>query len=478
MNILFVSSECYPLIKTGGLADVVGALPLAFDPSITNTTVFLPGFPDVLKNIKNTQKIAEFTDLAGGKSSLVKGTSSTGLNVIVMIAPHLFDLEGNPYVDMQGHDRAGNHIRYAAFSKAASDLSIGKLADLYTFDCVHAHDWQAGLTFAYLEAENLPKGPKRILTIHNLAFQGLFPKEIFAQLRLPSSMFSSNQLEYWGQVSYLKAGVVFSDHVTTVSPTYAAEIKTEELGMGFGGLLNAIKDRVSGITNGIDQGIWDPESDPQITASYSAQSLAGKALCKKALQEKMGLTRSVKKPLFCVISRLTTQKGLDLVLKAIPHLLKNGAQIAILGSGDHDLEHRYLEAADKYKGSVSTYIGYNEVLAHQVQAGADFILIPSRFEPCGLTQLCAMRYGTIPVVTRVGGLNDTVIDCNESALKLGLGTGIHLNDVTENALIESLDRSLGLFHSKKLTNKIRKNGMKQDLSWKSPAQAYNDLYSL
>lgn len=475
MNILFVSSECYPLLKTGGLADVVGALPPALDQIGIKATVFMPAFPSALKALKKAKKIASFNDIFGTKSQLIQGITVTGLSVLMMHSS-LFDVEGNPYVDIQGIDREGNDKRYAAFSAAAADLALGKIIKSIGFDGVHAHDWQAALTFAYLEAAKALKKPKRILTIHNLAFQGIFPHAIFSQLKLPERFFSQDTLEYWGQVSYLKAGVIFSDHITTVSPTYAREIQTEDEGMGFGGLLKSLSDKVNGITNGIDDTIWNPERDNTIAAPYSAGSIAGKAVCKKNLQQTMGLKRSVQKPLFSVISRLTSQKGLDMVAEAIPHLIHAGAQLAVLGSGDKDLEHKFLAAADAYKGQVAVYIGYNEALAHQVQAGSDAILIPSRFEPCGLTQLCAMRYGTLPLVSRVGGLNDTVIDASEYALKAGVATGFHMQQLSTHHLKVAVDSCMATFQQKKQWSQMRRNAMKQDLSWQGPALAYKALY--
>jgi starch synthase len=403
VRVLFVASECFPLIKTGGLADVVGALPLALNDCDVDVTVFLPGFPKVLSGLKAKKTIGKAIKLKGGKAKLVQGTAKNGLKVIALDAPSLFKFDGNPYQDANGNDRASNGNRYAAFSRVAADIAMGRYG-LAVFDIVHAHDWQSGLVSAYLSAETGPV-PGSVLTIHNLAFQGLFPKSLMSEIGLPSSYFAEDSLEYWDQVSFLKAGMVYSDRITTVSPTYALEIQTDGGGMGFGGLLRSRGNALTGILNGIDVDIWNPQTDPDIAANYSSSKLSGKAKNKADLQKRMGLKVKANAPLFAVISRLTTQKGLDLLANAVDQIRALGGQLMVLGSGDSGIENEFLVAAQEFPESVACFIGYDEPLAHLVQAAADAILIPSRFEPCGLTQLCAMRYGTIPVVGRVGGLN-------------------------------------------------------------------------
>ena len=473
-NILFVTSECFPLIKTGGLADVAGALPLALSAGGKDVRVLLPAFPDVMAAAKEKKKVATIAELFGGKATLYEARSGTGLKLFLLEASHLFELVGNPYLDEKGRDRSDNHLRFAALSYAAAKLAMGKLVS-WKADIVHAHDWQAGLTPAYL---SLMKGdkPKTVFTIHNLAFQGLFPKSRLASLKLPKAMFGRDGLEYWDKISFLKAGLVYSDHITTVSPSYAAEISTEEGGMGMGGLLHSLGPKLSGILNGIDTTIWDPATDPTLKAPYSVSKPAAKAKNKRALQRELGLDEDPDAPLFCVISRLTEQKGLDLLLDAIPHIVGNGAQLAVLGSGDKKLEQGYGKAAHNHSAQIGVTIGYDEALAHRLQAGADAIFIPSRFEPCGLTQLCAMRYGTLPVVARVGGLADTVIDANAVALQAGLGTGFQFAPVTQDALRTTVDRVLQVFANKRLWRKLMRNAMKQDVSWRAPAHDYAKLY--
>ncbi len=475
LRILFVASECFPLIKTGGLADVIGALPRALAAGGDDTRVLLPAFPSVKKAALKQKKVAEIADLAGAKATLISATASTGVKLYLLDAPHLYDVPGNPYQGSDGKDRPDNHRRFAALARVSALLARGDLDSKWQADILHAHDWQAGLASAYLSVLPAPR-PKTVFTIHNLAFQGLFPKTTFSSLDLPQEMFSQNGLEYWDQVAFLKAGVVYSDHTTTVSPTYAREIQTDGGGMGLGGLLKSRSAHISGITNGIDTDVWDPANDPSLTTDFSLKSPTGKARNKATLQQKLGLDIDKNAPLFCVISRLTEQKGLDLLADAIPHIVGSGGQLAVLGTGDKDLETAFQNAAKAHKGQVATVIGYDEPLAHLLQAGADAIFIPSRFEPCGLTQLCALRYGTIPIVARVGGLADTIVDANDAALQAGAGNGIQFSPVTFDTLIAATDRFLVLFDDKRTLNAVRKRGMKQDVSWQQPAAKYRQIY--
>ena len=474
VSVLFAGSECFPLIKTGGLADVMGALPLELAARKLDVLTLLPGFPAVRKAVKNARKTGTITDITGREAVFLKGVSPTGQKILIADAPHLFNIEGNPYLDKDGQNRKDNGLRYAAFSHMAAEVALGKAFD-WKADVVHSHDWQAGLTSAYL---SLAKGekPRTVFTIHNLAFQGLFEKKLLSETGLPSRMFSREGFEYWNKISFLKAGIVYSDVVTTVSPTYAREVQTEDGGMGLGGLLKSRSDKLFGIANGIDTSIWNPETDPALDTPFSARAIAGKARSKKALADRFKLSRKAKGPLFGVISRLTDQKGLDLVADAIPHIVGNNAQLVVLGSGEDTLEQAFTDAARQHPEHIGTFIGYDEALAHQIQAGSDAILVPSRFEPCGLTQLCAMRYGTIPVVARIGGLADTVIDANTAALRHGQGTGIQFSPVGFDPLIAALDRTFELYSTPKQWARIRRNGMKEDVSWAAPAAAYHALY--
>jgi len=473
LSLLFVASECYPLIKTGGLADVIGALPLALMKAGVDARVLLPGFPSVLKGLKKPVVAAVIPDLFGGPAQLLRGTAATGLDVTALDAPHLYNLSGNPYMD-GARERADNDIRFAALAFVGAEIARGKLLGWHP-DIVHAHDWQAGLVAAYLAAAGGPR-PRLVFTIHNLAFQGLFPAARLEKLGLPQDMFQQEGLEFWGQINFLKAGVVYSDRVTTVSPTYAREIQTEAQGMGLHGLLRQRSDVVSGIVNGIDDTVWNPESDAEIPAPYSVRSVKGKAKCKAALQARLGLDVKANAPLFCVVSRLTTQKGIDLILSLIPDIVRRGGQLAVLGSGDEAFEHGFETAAKDHPGRVATFIGYDEPFAHSLQAGADFILVPSRFEPCGLTQLCGLRYGTVPIVARVGGLADTIIDANEAAMDAGVATGIQFAPVSAEAFSFALERAFEIYEDAPAFARVQRAAMKQDVSWTAPAGHYMHLY--
>lgn len=473
-RILFAGSECFPLIKTGGLADVMGALPVALADRGLDVLTLVPGFPAVKKAVKKAKKVGKLAKIGGGPVDLKIGKSPTGQMVLVAEAAHLFDIDGNPYLDASGKNRSDNGMRYAAFAKIAAEVALGNGFD-WRADVVHAHDWQAGLTAAYLSLAEGDK-PTTIFTIHNLAFQGLFEKPLLPKIGLPEAMFSREGLEYWDKISFLKAGITYSDIVTTVSPTYAREIQTEEGGMGMGGLLKSRSDKLFGIANGIDTDVWNPETDRALPAPYSAKSITGKKKSKKALQDQFGLKTKSKGPLFAIISRLTGQKGLDLVARALPHIVGNDAQLVVLGSGDSALEEAFANAAASNPDHVGAYIGYNEALSHQIQAGADVMLVPSRFEPCGLTQLCAMRYGTVPLVARVGGLADTVVDANTAALRHSQGTGIQFSPVGFDQLIAAIDRTFELYWNPKQWARLRRNGMKEDVSWATPAAAYHALY--
>lgn len=475
LSVLFAASECFPLIKTGGLADVVGALPLALAKVDVEVTVFLPGFPGVLSGLKQKKTLSKLTDVAGQPAKLVTGKTDTGLSIIALDAPHLFDIEGNPYLDASGNDRDGNGEKYAAFSKVGADLAMGAVGRK-KYDVLHAHDWQAGLCAAYVKAAN-NTSVKTVLTIHNLAFQGLFPKSLMDGLELPSSFYGKDGLEYWDQISFLKAGVIYSDHITTVSPTYALEIQSDDGGMGFGGLLHSKADRLSGILNGIDLDVWNPATDPDVKPSFSADNPANKAKNKAALQKSLKLRVDANAPLFTVISRLTTQKGLDLLADMTDYIVAQGGQLALLGSGDSAIEAAFITAAKKHPSEISVTIGYNEPRAHRLQASADANFIPSRFEPCGLTQLCAMRYGTVPVVGRVGGLNDTIIDASPMALASGVATGVQFSPVNAHMLYSAIKRFFDIYADKKQWNKIVGNCLAQDVGWEASAAEYRNLYA-
>ncbi len=477
MKVLFVTPECYPLVKTGGLADVAGALPLALAPSGVEARVLLPGYPGVRDRLTASRKVATLPALFGGSGALVAGHTAEGLQVWLIDAPHLYGRKGGgPYLGPDGHDWPDNHLRFGALSWVGAQIAAGRLGG-WQPELVHMHDWQAALTAAYLHFDHtLAAPPATLLTIHNLAFQGVFGTDVLGSLGLPASAIDVDGMEYWGNISFLKAGVRWSDHLSTVSPTYAREIRTPDQGMGFDGLLRARPDHLTGIANGVDDAVWNPAADPALTAPYSVRRLGAKSANKTALQVELGLHVRVDAPLFCVVSRLTTQKGLDLLLAALPRLLACGAQLAVLGSGEGWLEDGFRHAAHQHPGQVAVHIGYDEPLSHRLQAGADAIVVPSRFEPCGLTQLYGLRYGTLPVVARVGGLADTVIDANEAALRDGVATGFQFSPVEADPLAVALERACELFADTLAWQRVVKRAMTRDVGWSVAAGAYLALY--
>jgi len=473
MHVLMVASECVPFAKTGGLADVVGALPGVLAPLGATAKVLLPCYPALFPLLNDGTEVARFDALPGGPARIVEVTSN-GLTLLLLDAPQLFDRAGSLYQDQDGQDWTDNAIRFGALSQAAARICMGAIKG-YQPDILHAHDWQAALAPVYLRMAGYDT-PKSVLTIHNIAFQGRFGSEMMAPLGLAQDWFHPEGLEYHGDLSFLKGAMVYSDKVTTVSPTYAREILTPEFGMGLDGVLRGRGADLSGILNGIDIDVWNPATDPAIAKTYDARSLKRKAQSRAALCETLGMDLDPTVPLLCVVSRLTHQKGLDALLAAVPHLVQSGAQLAVLGSGEADLENGFSEATKTYKGRVGCFLGYDEPLSHMMQAGSDAILIPSRFEPCGLTQLYGLRYGTLPVVARTGGLADTVIDANVAALETNVATGFVLGDVSQQGVEIGIDRVVAAFNQPKLWQNLQRNAMRHPVSWDTSAATYVDLY--
>ncbi len=473
MKVLAVAPECYPLIKTGGLADVVGALPGALKPLDCDMRVLLPLYPQVTENVGKCKAVHAYDDLFGGQALII--ASETGeLETFLIEAPHLYDRPGNPYLRADGSEWPDNHLRFAALARVAADFGLGRV-DGWAPDIIHAHDWQAGLTAAYLSGSGDDR-PKTVMTIHNLAFQGLYPAGHLSALELAPETFTTDGLEYFNQIGFLKAGLVYSDAVTTVSPTYANEIRTPAFGMGLEGVLNARPEPVLGILNGIDTDVWNPAEDQIIPARYSARSPKKKLKNKAALQQRLGLAERPDAILACVISRLTDQKGINLLFKALPALVDGGGQLAVLGSGDPALEDLAKTASVRYPGNVGAHIGYDEALSHEIQAGSDIILIPSRFEPCGLTQLIGLHYGTLPLVSRTGGLADTVIDANDAAVRAGVATGFQFSPVNAETLAFALERALALYRRPSTWKSMVRCAMAQDVGWNASAKDYMALY--
>jgi starch synthase len=479
LKVLSVASEAAPLVKTGGLADVAGALPAALAEQGVEVTTLLPGYPAVLAKLGKTRAVHKWDALLGTPARLLAGKLAEH-PLLVLDAPALFGREGGPYADASGRDWDDNWRRFAAFARAAADIGGGAVKGR-SFDLVHAHDWQSGLVPAYLRLAPLAGGRPMsrvvpsIITIHNMAFQGYFPAEIFPQLGLPPSAWTVDGVESYGGVGFLKAGMQLADAITTVSPTYAGEIRSVEFGMGLEGLVLARSNRVHGILNGIDTAEWNPATDPHLAARYSAGKLTARAKNKRSLEREFGVDRD-DGPLFIVVSRLTWQKGMDVLAEVLDHLVGIGGRLALLGSGDAEIEARFLAAAARHKGRVGVRIGYDEALSHRLQGGGDAILIPSRFEPCGLTQLYGLAYGCVPVVSRTGGLADTVIDANPAALAAGVATGIQMNAVNAGALSTAISRAVALYHRPKEWKRLQTNAMKADFSWGASGAAYAALY--
>ena len=468
MRVLSVTSECAPLVKTGGLADVAGALPGALAQQGVQMRVLLPGYPAVLAALGDTTELAHFDDLFGGPARLLSGTAHA-LDLMVIEAPHLYDRAGGPYLSPNGHDWPDNPERFAALSWVAAQVAAHG-AGGWRPQILHGHDWQAGLMTEYLQATGV-RDVRTVLTIHNIAFHGTTGADRIGALRLDPWRFHSGAYEYWGAVSALKAGLMGADALTTVSPRYAEELMTPEFGMGLDGVMRDRRAALTGILNGIDTGAWDPATDPEIK-SYGAPR--GKAANKAALREEFGLPQA-EGPLCIIVSRMTHQKGLDLVLEALPALLEQGGQLALLGSGERGLEHGFRVLAE-HQPQVAVRIGYDEALSHRMMAGADAILVPSRFEPCGLTQLYALRYGTLPLVALTGGLADTVINASPAALARGVATGIQFAPVTAESLRNAFVTLGKLFKDQKTWSRMQRNAMAQPVGWDQSAQAYAQLY--
>ena len=472
IEVLSVASEVYPLIKTGGLADVTGALPAALAAHGVSMRTLIPGYPTVMAQAQGGRVVAEFADLFDGPARLIAGRVA-GLDLIVLDAAHLYDRAGGPYSGPDGREWPDNWKRFAALSWVAGKLGLG-VVEGYQPQVLHAHDWQAGLVPAYVKY-----GPsttlKSVMTVHNLAFQGHFGWDVFHRLDLPPHAFYEG-LEYYGGVGYLKAGLQNADALTTVSPTYAREIRTPAYGAGLDGLLNIRATVLHGITNGIDTEAWNPATDPALVATYSSNTAHKRTANKVVVGERFGLAGG-DGPLFAMVSRLTWQKGVDMLVACIDGLVAQGGQLCVLGSGDAEMESWFKDAALRHPGKVGIITGYDESLSHLIQGGADAILVPSRFEPCGLTQMFGLRYGCVPVVSRVGGLADTVIDANEAAVEAGVATGVQFAPATTEALAEGIRRTISLYGDEKIWRKMQRRGMKSNVSWDLSAARYADLYA-
>ncbi len=484
MRILQVCAEIYPLLKTGGLADVAGALPAALASHGAEVRVLLPGFGAVLDGLENAQEVATLHPpgaMARVGARLLRGRlAACAAEAWVIDAPAFYLRDGGPYVDAHGQAWDDNDLRFALLGWTAAQLAGASghaLEPHWQPQLVHSHDWHAGLASAYLAAAGGRAAglPPTVHTVHNLAYQGLFDAGRFAGLGLPAHFLSMHGLEFHGLISFMKAGLYYADHITTVSPGYAREIQSPEQGCGLDGLLRGRSANLSGILNGVDDTVWNPRTDRLLPARYSVDRMAGKAKCKAALRAELGLAADASGPLFCVLSRMTEQKGLHLVLQALPRLLANGGQLALLGSGDAALQESFRAAAVTDPTSVAVRIGYDEALAHRLIAGSDLIVMPSLYEPCGLTQLYGLKYGTLPLVRRVGGLADTVVDTRLDTLD-GEATGFVFDAFSADALATAAARAQALFRRPADWKRVQARGMRRPSGWRDAALPYMELY--
>ncbi|MGH8685423.1 MAG: glycogen synthase GlgA [Nitrosospira sp.] len=480
LGVLFITPEVYPLIKTGGLGDVSAALPAALRELRVDARLLMPGYPQVLTGLKHKRKVAEFSAQPPFPSSTLLSArlpsgASASVPVFVIDCPALYRREGGPYGDAAGHNWPDNALRFGLLSKIGAILASDASPLAWRPHIAHCNDWQSGLMPAYLHFHQGEKAVS-VMAIHNLAFQGVFPSATITQLGLPASSFDINGAEYYGGMSFLKAGLYYSDHIATVSPTYAREIQTASLGFGMQGLLAARNKHLSGIVNGIGTNEWDPATDPHLARNYTAGNLAAKAANKQALQQLLGLSIDPGVPLFGAVGRLTHQKGYDLLLQVAKQLTEMPAQLAILGSGDAILAQELATLAKNNPGKIAVRIGFDEKLSHLIEAGADSFLMPSRFEPCGLNQMYSQRYGTPPLVHATGGLIDTVVDCAPAALADGSASGFLFHDMTPGNFLSAIRRVTVTYHNKKVWRRLMKNGMAKDFSWRSSAAAYRNVY--
>ncbi len=478
MKALFASSEVWPLIKTGGLGDVAYSLPHALQQQGIDTRIVLPAYQDVLKKLTSFEILGWLTLKLATKEYSVRILQTQhekfSLPIWLVDCPELFDRAGNPYVHPEGYDWFDNSERFALFSLAVARLSMDDLNLDWKPDVVHANDWQTGLVSAFLDHE--ADRPQRIFTIHNLAYGGYFSQQEFQRLQLPSQWWSSEGVEFYGNMSMIKAGIIYSDQVTTVSPSYAKEICTSEFGYGLAGVLLHRQYKLTGILNGIDPEVWNPQTDALLPYHYSAKRRnPGKQKNKQALLESNGIEvtkDNLAAPLLGMVSRLVEQKGVDMIIEAIPQLLENSsANFVFIGTGHPHIEAQLLKLKLQYPQRVMVSIEYSEAKAHLLEAGCDLFMMPSRFEPCGLNQLYSLRYGTLPIVHRTGGLADTVVDA-----ELDNATGFVFDTATTAELVKTIQRALTLFSQKKRWNQLQRNAMQQDFSWDKSALEYIQLY--
>jgi starch synthase len=472
-KILFVSSEVYPLVKTGGLADVCCSLPKALTELGQDVKVILPKYPS-LKLVNEVHFLCSLR--IDNHPVTIHETIIPDSSVVAWLVdcPDLFDTPGNPYVDAQGVPWTNIADRFALFCRVAVEVAMDKVNRNWKPDIVHCNDWQTGLVPAFLSLEH--NRPKTVFTIHNMAYQGLFPMQNVRSLNIPGKLWNPNGLEFYGKLSFIKGGIAYSDRVTTVSPTYAQEIQTAEFGYGLEGLLSYRGANLKGIINGIDTHEWSPATDHFIHHHYSVDTLQDKQHNKSELQRRVKLPVNAQVPLFGLISRLIEQKGIDMVIECLPEMVNLPMQFVLLGNGDKGFEAKLQTLASHYPDKVVIVIDYDESLAHLIEAGSDVFLMPSRFEPCGLNQMYSQSYGTVPIVRRTGGLADTVVDTLPETLANNSASGIVFKDANAGALLEAIKRAMMLYDNQDIWRQIQTNAMRKDFSWRNSAEQYLGMY--
>jgi starch synthase len=477
LRLLFVTSEIFPLIKTGGLADVSGALPAALTAAGVDIQILLPAYRGILAQCESPQLLGSLQAFHDIRCDIYKTTlPGTKIPLLLIDDLALYDRYGGPYHHPLYGDWQDNPLRFGLLSKVAALLAIPNMLQFWQPDIVHCNDWQTGLTPYYLQ--QMSSKAQSVFSIHNMAFQGNFHADWRYRLTLDEADFQPEGYEFYGHLSFMKAGLYYANALSTVSPTYAQEIQTEQFGFGFQGLLQHRSQDLTGILNGIDTEIWNPATDPYLPANYDVNTLTNKQAVKQALQTELGLQQNATTPLLGVVSRLTHQKGLDMLIEIAHELLASGCQLAVLGSGEPALEQQYLALMQQYPGQVAVTIGYNEPLSHRIMAGTDIFVMPSRFEPCGLNQMYGLRYGTIPVVAHTGGLADSVQGGqipNKGKLPANM-TGLVLPENNPWTLLVTLKLAMQIYANSGQWKQLQKQAMKQDVSWETSAQHYLELY--
>ncbi|BFU93679.1 MAG: Glycogen synthase [Nitrospira sp.] len=485
LNLLMAASEAVPYAKTGGLADVAGALPAELAKLGHSVILILPRYRSLDNSGRTFHMLARVpfhTPLGASEVTIEEDIVSTSgqLPVRVWALRHEFLFGRSGLYQEQGRDFEDNLERFAWFSRAVIEvMAYLHRQKGWRTDVLHLHDWQTALCAVYLKTLDSIRPEvqrtKTVLTLHNVGYQGIFPAAKFWHTGLPQALFTLEGLEFYGSVNLLKGGILFADRLTTVSPTYAEEILTPEFGFGLEGVLQARREKVQGIINGIDVGVWNPETDPHLPVRYSADNRTGKLQCKQALQEELGLPRKAV-PLLAVIARLTSQKGLDLVEAAIPRLMDFDLQLVVLGTGDPAHESSLAKMRDRFPDRMALRIGFDEGLAHRIEGGADIFLMPSRYEPCGLSQLYSLRYGTVPIVTKTGGLVDTVAPLGSDGSNSDRATGFHIVVPTADAVVDAVHKAVRAYGRPALWSNMVRRGMKTDVSWARSARCYEELF--